>query len=280
MAQIRLMQPQDIPAGLELCRLAGWNQIEADWRRLLELEPQGLFVADEAGRVAGTASTTSYDCRTAWIGMVLVHPDFRRQGIGSALMTRCIETLRARGIQSIKLDATDQGRPVYLKLGFHDERADCRYAGTVPGGLTASPLARPLQSGDWPGVLALDEEAFGADRRRLLELLARDGQAAVAAEGGRVRAYGFLRRGHLASQIGPVVAVDAAAAEAVARTLLAGTVGRPVFWDVLPDNADAVRLAESLGLTVARRLTRMVLGDTMNSGAVNRVYGAAGFELG
>jgi ribosomal protein S18 acetylase RimI-like enzyme len=280
MAELRLMRPQDIPAGLELCRLAGWNQLDADWRRLLELEPQGLFVADESGRVAGTASTTSYDRRTAWIGMVLVHPDFRRQGLGSALMTRCIETLRARGIQSIKLDATDQGRPVYLKLGFRDERPICRYAGKVPGGVVASPLVRPLQPGDWPAVVALDEEAFGADRRRLLELLARDGQAVVAAEGSRVRGYGFVRDGHLAAQIGPVVAADEAAAEAVARALLTGKTGRPLFWDVLPDNAGAARMAESLGLTVVRRLTRMVLGDTMNSGAVDRVYGAAGFELG
>ena len=280
MLTLRTMRRDDIPAGLELCRLAGWNQVEADWRRLLALAPQGLFVAEDDGRVAGTASTTSYDKRSAWIGMVLVHPDFRRQGIGSALIARCIETLQARGIQSIKLDATDQGRPVYLKLGFRDERPICRYAGTVPSGLVAGQGVRDLRPADWPAVAAIDDSAFGADRRRLLELLAADGRAVVVAEGGSVRGYAFLRSGHQASHLGPVVALDDRAAEGLVAALLADLAGRPVLWDVLPDNVAAARLAASLGLAAGRRLTRMVLGDTMNSGQVARVYGTAGFELG
>ena len=280
MFTLRLMTPDDIPAGLELCRQAGWNQIEADWRRLLALEPQGIFVAEDAGRIAGTASTTSYDTRSAWIGMVLVHPDFRRQGLGSALMTRCIQSLQARRIQSIKLDATDQGRPVYLKLAFRDERPICRYRGTVPPGLAAGQGVRQLRPADWPAVVALDEPAFGADRRRLLALLAAEGPSVVAVEGQSLRGYAFLRSGHQASHIGPVVALDDRAAEALVRTLLADLAGRPLLWDLLPDNLAAARLAESLGLTEGRRLTRMVLGDTMNSGQVSRVYGAAGFELG
>ena len=37
----------------------------------------------------------------AWIGMVLVHPDFRRQGIGSALIARLLDVARARDIDLI-----------------------------------------------------------------------------------------------------------------------------------------------------------------------------------
>ena len=118
MLNIRLMRPADIPFGLELCRQAGWNQLEDDLRRLLELAPEGFFLAEDDGRPCGAASAVAYGVHTAWIGMVLVHKDFRRRGIGAQLMARCIETLRARRIESIKLDATDQGRPVYLKLGF------------------------------------------------------------------------------------------------------------------------------------------------------------------
>ena len=135
MLRIRTMSADDIPMGLALCRFAGWNQLEADWRRLLALEPGGVFVAEQDGRPCGTAGTTCYDTRTAWIGMVLVHPDFRRRGVGSALMGHCVRHLQGRGIQSIKLDATDDGRPVYMKLGFKDERAIHRYAGVRPQGL-------------------------------------------------------------------------------------------------------------------------------------------------
>jgi hypothetical protein len=37
--------------GLSLCRIAGWTQLEADWRRLLALSPEGVFVAEEGGRL-------------------------------------------------------------------------------------------------------------------------------------------------------------------------------------------------------------------------------------
>ncbi|MCB1202766.1 MAG: GNAT family N-acetyltransferase, partial [Verrucomicrobiae bacterium] len=56
---------------------------------------------------AGTATTTSYASDLAWIGMVLVHPDFRRQGIGTALLERAIRHLREeRRVTCVRLDAT------------------------------------------------------------------------------------------------------------------------------------------------------------------------------
>ena len=280
MLRIRTMSADDIPMGLALCRFAGWNQLETDWRRLLALEPDGMFIAEQDDRPCGTAGTTCYDTRTAWIGMVLVHPDLRRRGVGSALMGHCVRHLQGRGIQSIKLDATDDGRPVYMKLGFKDERAVHRYAGVRPQGLAADPAARAVQAADWPAVARIDETAFGADRVRLLHLLASGGVSAVLPDAGQVRGYGFARLGHEAGHLGPVVACDAEAARDVVRALLARLPDGPVFWDVLPDNGEAARLAESLGMSVARRLTRMYYGETMNPGNVDLVCAAAGFELG
>jgi GNAT superfamily N-acetyltransferase len=52
---------------------------------------------------AGTATTIGYGTDLAWIGMVLVHPDHRRHGVGRALLAHCIAFLRERRIRSIKL---------------------------------------------------------------------------------------------------------------------------------------------------------------------------------
>jgi len=112
---IRQMTAADVGMGDSLRALAGWNQTPADWRRILSLEPGGCFVAEWDGLPVGTTTTTCYGTELAWIGMVLVHPDFRGRGIGRALMDHCVEYLKRRGLRSIMLDATPLGERLYSR---------------------------------------------------------------------------------------------------------------------------------------------------------------------
>jgi GNAT superfamily N-acetyltransferase len=118
---LRVMTEGDLAAVEELRRLAGWNQTPEDWRRLLELEPRGCFLAELEGELAGTVTTTAYGQAIAWIGMMLVHPKHRRQGIATRLMGQAVEYLRGRAVRCIRLDATPAGYPLYEKLGFVPE---------------------------------------------------------------------------------------------------------------------------------------------------------------
>src|SRR5688500_17823494 len=119
--RLRPLTREDLSFADSLRALAGWNQTLADWERFLALEPDGCFLAEWQGVSAGTATTTVYGAELAWIGMVLVHPEYRRRGIGQALLERCIEYLSKRGVRCIKLDATPEGKRVYANLGFQDE---------------------------------------------------------------------------------------------------------------------------------------------------------------
>jgi GNAT superfamily N-acetyltransferase len=279
MAEIRTMRHEDIETGLELCRFAGWNQIRSHWEVLLALAPDGVLVAEVDGQVRATASAVSHGGRTGWIGMILVHPDFRGRGIATSLMNRCIAHLRGLRVGGIKLDATDLGRPVYLKLGFKDERAICRYVGkrvSLPSSLGG---VRPIASTDWPIIARTDRAAFDADRTALLKLLHAQGHSAVVAAGPTIQAYGFARRGFHASSIGPVVAADPESARGLIVHLLDKLPEGEVYWDFMPDNAPCRELAESLGFTVARKLMRMYLGE-VNPGRLSMLYAGAGFELG
>src|ERR1700687_6074126 len=107
--QIRVMTDQDIPAGMRLKEIAGWNQTSKDWSRFLESSAAGCFVAEEDGAVRGTAAPISYQGRFAWVGRVLVDPDYRGRGIGTRLLEICVEYLDSIRVPCIKLDATPLG---------------------------------------------------------------------------------------------------------------------------------------------------------------------------
>src|SRR5262249_21378614 len=145
------------------------NQTERDWELFLRLSPEGCRVAVRDERVVGTVATGRYENRFAWIGMVLVDPAERGQGIGARLMAEALDVLR--DMPSIRLDATPAGHAVYQKLDFVDKYRLSRMETVVSGeGLTLQRNpARTMTKDDLPAVAIFDREVFGADRRLTLE---------------------------------------------------------------------------------------------------------------
>jgi GNAT superfamily N-acetyltransferase len=277
MINIRKMELSDIGFGLQLCRLSKWNQLEADWIHLFDVSPEGMFIAEYEGQKCATASAVNYGTKLGWIGMILVHPDFRRKGIASALMNKCIEHLQALKVESIKLDATDQGRPVYAKLGFIDEQIICRYVVEKPAGGNLKIQITP----DWSQIKMTDVNVFGDDRMALLKTLNNDGFASqVFSRPGNVFGYGFARCGFDASFIGPLVASSKETAKKVFEDLFRQLPAGHIYMDILPQNGQAKELADSIGFKMTRELMRMYLGSPGNSGKTEMIYSATGFELG
>src|SRR6476661_1577992 len=118
MRRIRLLTTADVPAALELSAAAGWNQTPADWERMIALEPSGCFGIQEDGRLVATTTLLTYGHELAWVGMVLTHSEYQRRGYAGQLVTAALELAAARGVRCVKLDATDQGQPLYARLGF------------------------------------------------------------------------------------------------------------------------------------------------------------------
>ena len=115
---IRQMRPGDIPDAMQLKQAAGWNQVPGDWERLLRLDPQGCFVAEIDGKVVGSATALRHGTQMAWLGMVLVLPEYRRRGVAKALTEHALAWLDGHGVKACGLDATDMGKPLYEQLGF------------------------------------------------------------------------------------------------------------------------------------------------------------------
>lgn len=262
--------PGDLDEALRLSTQAGWNQTPADWRRVLDLCPDGCLAGRLDGRLAATASVASIGS-VRWIGMVLVDESLRGRGYGSTMLAQAIDLARAGGA-SVGLDASDLGRPVYLKLGFHDVAPIDRWAGTLraagPEGnigafeaLTAE-AALPLDPIERPALL----------RRLMTE----PGTRLVVSPG---LGFALLRNGRVASHVGPLVAANDAVAVALLDRLAELTAGRTVFIDALRSEGTTA-LLEARGLTVARRLTRMTLEAPQPLLMDPRVRAALSFEWG
>ena len=268
-----------------LVREAGWNQTAADWRIFLDLGTV-YAVRDSAGRVVATAATLPHGGRFAWISMVLVASHVRRQGLARRLMNRCIADLTANGLVPV-LDATPAGRAVYSALGFEDTWRFHRLAGAglgqrpQPRTADGDLIIRAITDADWPALCNYDAAAFGADRGAVLARLRGRVPPAdlIAFRASRIAGFLLGRDGRSATQLGPLVAEDDAAAQALLLRGLADVKGA-IYIDLADAKTQLRDVLEARGFTAQRPLTRMVYRRSESFDDPKRTYAVAGPELG
>lgn len=246
---LRRMTPADIGRGLELCRAAGWNQTERDWRFFIEQTRAGCLVEEVDGRVIGTSATLDYGDEFAWIAMVLVDPEVRGQGVGTRLLKESIALLAGR--KSIRLDATPAGERVYRPLGFLEEFPLARYE--RPAGEAAPVACVPVADSDWPWILELDRQAFGSEREQMLRWLAAGAPDLAFSTGD---GYCFGRHGHRFDHIGPIIARSAESAWKLLAAALANCSRETVVDSPVQHEAVLARF----GFRKQRPFLRMSLG--------------------
>jgi GNAT superfamily N-acetyltransferase len=273
------MAAADIPAGMQLKDIAGWNQTSEDWARFLQCNPEGCFVAECEGRIAGTVATIIYEGRLAWIGMVLVDPAFRGRGIGAALLGKAVESLEVQGIPCIKLDATPLGKPLYERLGFKVELEIERWA---LGRITGQRLTTLPDCTGFGAVLEADRDIFGADRSAVLSSIAFESPdlVSVAEARGSLQGYALGRKGSLADHLGPWAARNGRAARQVLEDFLERSRRDVIFVDVVTANSWARALVNAKGFVFSRGLTRMYRGENRHPGLPQLVCGILGPEFG
>jgi GNAT superfamily N-acetyltransferase len=257
---------------LALSREAGWNQTEADWR--LFFEGGGVFGIGGDRPVATGAILPYRDGGFAWIGMVLVTASMRGRGLGTRILRHGLGLLAQMGLCPV-LDATPAGARIYRPLGFVEQLGLTRWRGPADGRPAASG-PRPAASEDLPRLAALDAAAFGAHRPALLAQLLRRSPAIGFVEGD-----GFVlgRDGDRATQIGPLVAPDEAAALRLLDAALSRLRGEAIL-DLADRHAALAGALRARGFAPERPYTRMALGHAAPFGDPSCLMAVAGPELG
>ena len=276
--QIRNLRPDEISIAIDWAATEGWNPGLADAACFAIPDARGFFFGEIDGEPIASVSCVTYDERFAFLGFYIVRAGFRGRGYGLKIWNAAIAHAGAR---VIGLDGVVAQQDNYRKSGFALAYANIRY-----GGIVAAPPKSPaeivaLDTIPFALVEADDATVFPAPRaaflRAWINVPGHVGRALL--RDGKLAAWGVIRPCRTGRKIGPLVADDRAAAEAVLQALLASPGSNEIVLDIPAMNRDAIALAESLGLKPTFETARMYTGP-IPSLRLDRVFGVTSFELG
>lgn len=275
---IRVMRPEEIDIAIDWAAAEGWNPGLADASCFGAEDPQGFLIGELDGRPAATVSCVDYGAGFAFLGFYIVRPDLRGQGHGLTIWNAAIDHAGAR---VIGLDGVVAQQSNYRKSGFELAYRNIRYGG-APAGLEASREdVIDLATVSFAILAADDATVFPAPRTAFLRAWTRApghvGRAVV--RDGRLAGWGVIRPCRQGAKVGPLIADDRPAAEAVLAALLAEAGEGGIFLDAPAVNRAAVALAEGLGLAPVFETARMYTGAIAPI-RIDRVFGVTTFELG
>lgn len=275
--QLRQMTLKDLPFCSTLVKQAGWNQIDQDWNRLMTLHTTGCFIANMNGRSVGTIASTrflpdqkgkSQDC--AWISMVLVHQEYRGQGIGREMMVHTVDYLKEQRINTIRLDATSMGQKLYSNLGFKEEYELVRMVRQT----TTSPEPASIRSTDVDAqfLADLDIRYTATNRIKLYEKLIGETSTGILTASdtdNSISGFAIIRPGRLAWQIGPCISADPQLGKVLLTRALSYIPSEKVMIDIPTSNNLALKWAIQNKFVEQRKFVRMYYGHKIEDSPLN-----------
>ncbi|MDE1992372.1 MAG: GNAT family N-acetyltransferase [Rhizobiaceae bacterium] len=278
---VRTMRAGELELALEWARQEGWNPGIDDAPAFEQADASGFFIGAVGEVPVGCISVVKYGEAFAFLGLYMVHPEFRGRGYGKALWNK---GMASAGHRVIGLDGVVAQQENYRRVGFEAAYRTVRYGG-IPkmldtgaktievSAVTQERLQHLLRydAGIFPGLRYTFLSSWcGAPEKR---------KSVVVESGGKIRGYGTIRRCFIGHKIGPLFADDSDTAAALLNALLAATKGGPVYMDVPEDNIEAIKLAEALGLSPVFETARMYRGGTPEM-KLDRIFAVTTLELG
>jgi GNAT superfamily N-acetyltransferase len=247
--------------------------------RYLALQPDGWFLATFRGQPAGVLGAVDYG-PFAYLGMMTVHKDWQRRGIGHTLLQHVLGWAETRGIPLLRLDASAAGFPMYTRFDFVEidetllfQRANSSRAWDYPAHV------RRMHVSDIPAIVALDSPIFGAGRENLFGTLLTDfpDRCFISHHpDGRPAGYLFAQP----QRIGPWSADRPQDAEALLQAALSLSFDDPPVVIAPKMNAEAVALLRRFDFELKLTNRHMQRGSTALPGRRSAIYACTSFAIG
>ena len=274
---VRAMTREELDIAIDWAAAEGWNPGLYDADAFFATDPNGFLLGELNGDPIASISAVAYDDTFGFLGLYIVHPEFRGQGYGKRIWDGGLTYL---GDRNVGLDGVVAQQDNYKRSGFALAYRNERYEGVGGGERPAD--AVPLDNVPVAQVLAYDTECFALARAVFLKRWLRQPNSAAFAviDNGRLSGYGMIRICRRGYKIGPLFADTPQVAETLFSALAAtAPPGDPIFLDVPQLNPAALALVKRHAMTPVFETARMYTKSPPKL-PINRIYGVTTFELG
>jgi GNAT superfamily N-acetyltransferase len=245
MTEIKILSKDELGFVFDLVDPLDWGYFPRDFERLIELDPEGAFVAVHQNRRAGFVMTTSYG-RYSFVGPMVVMESLRGQGIGEKLLVRAIDYLRSNRVEAIELDAVFKAASLYRRLGFRDKYFSYRMRNRVD---TAGEAPEVLSAKMTDELIEFDYKMTRIDRSRQIRQFISEYPDSIYVTGrNRIEAWTLVRKrkGGL-TWIGPLIASSTDSAIELFRQVTTHYAGEPLGLGVVEPARDFIEYLRKLG---------------------------------
>lgn len=273
---------QGIRTLVDWARNEGWNPGPSDADVFYQTDPAGFrgFLRD--GELIAGGAIVSYGGDFGFMGLFIVKPEYRAEGIGRDLWYQRRDTLLARLKKgsAIGMDGVVAMQPFYQKGGFTIAFRDYRYA--LQGSrCPVDQSITSISSADFEIIQKYDTRCFGVDRKMFLSAwLSMPGIFPFkSVRDGELNGFVVLRKASSGYKVGPLFARDLSTAVELFHACLDAVPGEMVFLDIPGNNPDAQQLVREHHMTEVFECARMYYGTPPVTPA-GQIFGITSFELG
>jgi hypothetical protein len=283
MRLIKNMSQSDVALAIEWAAQEGWNPGTSDASSFFLADPSGFFISKLGDQTVAVISAIRYGEQFGFIGLYIVHPDFRGRGFGWEIWQVGMNYLQGL---PIGLDGVVVQQSNYQKSGFQLAHRNIRFTGysrKIELALdSADGLIVSLDQIPFSMIQTFDKSFFPVDRSVFLSnwISQPDSFALGLIKDGVIYGYGVIRPCRVGFKIGPLFANSELAAEKLYTSLCASVANNsPVFLDVPECNPKAMALAHRHHMQPMFETARMYKGS-VGDVRIEDTYGITTFELG
>lgn len=263
----------------------GWNPGLHDGETFFATDPDGFLSVELDDTFIGGGAIVRHSDTFGFMGLFLMAPEYRGQGIGRKLWYARRDLLldRLGENAAIGMDGVSAMVGFYQAGGFVPQYVSSRFeARSTFGPDAADPDVTAIETQDLPSLEELDRRAFPSQRPAYLAAWLAQPDAhrlGYRHRDGRLLGYGVIRPCREGWKVGPLFAETTEVANSLLVALMAKAYGETVAIDVPSVNPQAESLCRSLGMETKFECTRMYFGPKPTYDA-SLIYGLTSFELG